>query len=133
MGSLGAIQAQRNENKRKALNIALGAVTGGVGGAVTAAAKEAGVNSKAVGQLTNTRTDVLGDTPVQSSPQEIAAQTALTSADNAIQAKQAQKERWAKHIEAYNRGDYSKLSPQRQKAIKAGIEKYQRENNNGTK
>lgn len=52
IGSIGSVIKQNEENKRKALNIALGAVTGGAGGAISAAAKEAGVNHQAVDQIT---------------------------------------------------------------------------------
>lgn len=72
IGSVGNIIQQNEENKRKALNIALGAITGGVGGAITSAAKQAGINSKAVGQLTGTQTDIMGDVPVQTQPVSIA-------------------------------------------------------------
>lgn len=52
IGSVGSVIRQNEENKRKALNIALGAVTGGAGGAISAAAKEAGINHQAVDQVT---------------------------------------------------------------------------------
>lgn len=117
MGSLGSLQQTVNANRRKALNIALGAATGGAGGAITAAAKEAGVNSKAVGHLTGTATDVLGDTPVQQSPQAQAAQTAKQSAANAIEAKRIQREQNKKLVEAYNRGDFQNLPIDRQQKI----------------
>lgn len=51
LGSVANIQAQNNETKRKAASIVIGALTGGVGGAAMAAAREAGVNTKPIQQM----------------------------------------------------------------------------------
>lgn len=66
-----------------------------------------------------------------SSPQEQAAILARQHSEDEMIAKQRQRESWEKHIAAYNRGDYDKLSPKIKENIKAGIEKYQQENKNG--
>lgn len=124
IGSVGSVIQQNEENKRKALNIALGAVTGGVGGAAVAAAKQAGVNPKAVGQLTNTAVDTQGDTPVgqvQMSPQQQASQQAMQNMQNEVQSKKAQKDEFANMQTSL--GKFSDLPEDIQKRIREEYEK----------
>lgn len=87
MSSIGGIQAQRNANKLKAAKIALGAVTGGVGGAASAALGTMGMGggSSSVFLHNNNQATV--------SPQMTAAQMAEQNTANEIAFKKEQQAR----------------------------------------
>lgn len=94
LSSAGAIQQQKNENTKKALDIALSAVTGGAAGAAKAVARNVGASKE---QQAFIGDFVGGET---ASPQALAAQRAEESSANEVEAKQTQKQKFADFLKS---------------------------------
>lgn len=88
IGSANSIVQQEQENRRKALSIALAAATGGTSAALGAVAKNAGVS------VPTTTGQVHGGSNDSQSLQDTAARIALQNSQQAVEFKKAQKEKF---------------------------------------